>query len=256
VGAQGLRIAREHNLLDPVVQGLWTRGLTLTGKGDYDEALATLEESLTFCEKVGDEFHRILTLNTLGWLWTECGHLERGAELNRRSAEMARERGEPEAIANSGINLGEILLVNGDFPSAREVLEEVHDLVRNPATSDWMKWRYSTHLFAALGDLWLARGDAATASQFAHQCLELATRCSSRKYLVRGWRLQGEIALARRQWDEAEQALRRALEIAQAIGNPPQLWKTHVALGRLHMEAGRRNWQWRRIRRHGGSSRA
>jgi class 3 adenylate cyclase/tetratricopeptide (TPR) repeat protein len=239
VGAEGLRIAREHNLLDSVVQGLWTRGLTLIGKGNYDEALATLEESLTFCERVGEEFHRILTLNTLGWLWTECGNLERGADLNRRSAEMARKRGDPEAIANSGINLGEILLANGDFPLAREVLAEVYGLVRNPATSDWMKWRYSTHLFAALGDLWLARGDAATASQFAHQCLELATRCRSRKYLVRGWRLQGEIALARRQNDEAEQALRLALEIAQAIGNPPQLWKTHVALGHLYIEAGR-----------------
>jgi tetratricopeptide (TPR) repeat protein len=119
------------------------------------------------------------------------------------------------------------------------MLEGVHGLVRNPATSDWMKWRYSTRLFAAFGDLWLARGDATRAGEFAQQCLELATRSNSRKYLVRGWRLYGGIALARRQWDEGEQALHRALEIAQAIGNPPQLWKTHAALGHLHAEAKR-----------------
>jgi hypothetical protein len=44
----------------------------------------------------------------------------------------------------------------------------------------------------------------------------------------------GEIALARRQWDEAERALQQALTIAQAIGNPTQLWKTHLAYGRLY----------------------
>ena len=42
------------------------------------------------------------------------------------------------------------------------------------------------------------------AREFADQCLDLATRTNSRKYLVKGYRLMGEIALARRQWDEAE----------------------------------------------------
>jgi len=117
---------------------------------------------------------------------------------------------------------------------ARELLDGVHRLVRDPATSDWNKWRYSMHLFASLGELWLARGDPAKAREFAEQCLELATRTNSRKYLVKGWRLKGESAMARRQWDEAEGMLRQALTIAQAIGNPTQLWRTHLAVGRLH----------------------
>jgi hypothetical protein len=54
--------------------------------------------------------------------------------------------------------------------------------------------------------------------------------------LIKGWRLQGEIALARQQRDEAEGWLRRVLVLAQAVGNPTQLWKTHLALGRLHAE--------------------
>ncbi len=43
---------------------------------------------------------------------------------------------------------------------------------------------------------------------------------------VKGWRLKGEIALLRRQWDESEEALRQALTLAQVIGNPTQLWKS------------------------------
>ncbi|HET7876138.1 MAG TPA: hypothetical protein VFN71_11520, partial [Methylomirabilota bacterium] len=41
-------------------------------------------------------------------------------------------------------------------------------------------------------------------------------------------------AAARRQWGEAEEALGRALAMAQSIDNPRQLWKTHLAMAQLH----------------------
>jgi tetratricopeptide (TPR) repeat protein len=100
-----------------------------------------------------------------------------------------------------------------------------------------MRWRYSTHLFASLGDLWLARGEYTKALEFCDHCLDSATRTNSKKNLVKGWRLKGEIALARHRLDEAEHALRQGLTIAQVIGNPTQLWKSYVALGRLCSDA-------------------
>jgi len=39
-----------------------------------------------------------------------------------------------------------------------------------------MKWRYSQHLYHSLGELWLAKGDAAQALEFADECLKLAER--------------------------------------------------------------------------------
>ncbi len=38
---------------------------------------------------------------------------------------------------------------------------------------------------------------------------------------------------------EAEKEMATALEIATKIGNPPQLWKTHAALGELWQAQGR-----------------
>jgi class 3 adenylate cyclase/tetratricopeptide (TPR) repeat protein/ribosomal protein L40E len=234
--SDGLRIARENNLLVPLLFGLFMHGVTLTGKGDYDAAHATLEEGIALSEKVGDEVQRHRMLNCLGWLYMECGDLDRAIDLSQEGALGARKRGDPETIANPEINLGDIFLAKGDLTLASEFLDGVHHLVRNPATSEWMKWRYSTHLFASLGDLWLARGDYSKAQEFAEHSLDIATRTQSKKYVVKAWRLKGEIALVRRQWDEAENALRQAMTVAQAIGNPTQLWKSYLSLGRLYTE--------------------
>ena len=45
--------------------------------------------------------------------------------------------------------------------------------------------------------------------------------------------------MARRAWGEAENAFRRALAIAEAIGQPRQTWQSHAALARLHEACGR-----------------
>src|SRR5262249_31926410 len=70
------------------------------------------------------------------------------------------------------------------------------------------------------------------------RCLELATRHNSRKYVVRGHRLVADIGLAARRPREAEAPLRKALGLAEAIGNPTELWKTHVSCRRLYRALG------------------
>jgi tetratricopeptide (TPR) repeat protein len=166
--------------------------------------------------------------------------MDRAIEYNHRCAEGARKRGDPETLANAEINIGDAFISRGELVMASEILESVLRLVQNPTTSEWMKWRYSTHLFASLGDLCLTRGDHDAARRWADQCLEIATRTNARKNLVKGWRLRGEIATARRQPDDAWVALEQALSIARQIGNPGQLWKTHAAVARFHEAGGRR----------------
>jgi class 3 adenylate cyclase/DNA-binding winged helix-turn-helix (wHTH) protein/tetratricopeptide (TPR) repeat protein len=236
---QAQRIAREHNLPVPLLRTCFVLGLALTGKGAYDAALAVLEEGFALSEQLGDALYRLRMHNVLAWLYLELGDLDRALDLNRADAESARRRGDAETIANAELNLADIFLSQGELHLAQECLDRVSRLVHDPTTSDWAKWRYSSHLFASLGELWLARSEPAKAREWADQCVDIATRTTSRKYLVKGWRLHGEIALACRQWEVAGQWLQRALAIARTMANPTQLWKTHMALGHLHVATRR-----------------
>ena len=236
---KGVEVARRNGLALALVNGLFRLGLPLTGRGGYDQALTTFTEALALAEKLGDEIFRNRFLNCLGWVHAECGNLERAIELNQRGADMSRERGDPETIVNCELNLGDAYRLSGNLALAREYFESAYGLARKPSTTDWAKWRYSQHLFAGLGELWLAFDDPGKAEGFCNQCLDLATRTESRKYLVRGWRLKGEIAKVRLNWEEAEEALRKALTYAKRVGNPTQLWKTHLALGELYRDTRR-----------------
>ncbi|MBI4640603.1 MAG: tetratricopeptide repeat protein [Candidatus Tectomicrobia bacterium] len=73
---------------------------------------------------------------------------------------------------------------------------------------------------------------------FAEECLKLAEPTSSRRNLIKGWRLKGQVFCTQGRLQEAEEALQRALTIAKVLGNPPQLWKTYQALGELYERKG------------------
>ena len=202
--AEGLALARQHDLLVPLLFGFFLYGLTLIGKGDYDGALTALTEGLTLAERVGDEAIHHRLLNCLGWLYADLGDLELATDLNRRSAEVGRRRNDPGTFPNATINMGEIFLARGELDLAREHLESVLRYSREPTTSEWMRFRYSIRLFVGLGEVALLRGETALAREHAARGLDQATRTGSRKNLLKAWRLTGEIATRERRWDEAE----------------------------------------------------
>jgi tetratricopeptide (TPR) repeat protein len=126
--SNAMHLAREQNLLFPLLYICFTYGITLTGKGDYDAALAVLQEGLALSEKVGAEVLRPRLLNSLGWLYSEVGDLDRALDLTRQAAAGARQRGDPKMIANAEINLADIFLMQGDLASAQELLKGVYGL--------------------------------------------------------------------------------------------------------------------------------
>jgi class 3 adenylate cyclase/tetratricopeptide (TPR) repeat protein len=250
----GIRIAREHRLVIPLLRCLWNEGLVASDVGEYDRSLAVLQEGLALAEKIGDDAFIPRFLNTLGWMRIEAGDFESGVDLSELSYELTNRSSRAghgtgaERRAFIRNNEADAWMVRGDLAAAAGALEETEHIVRHPPPSRWMTWRYATHCHASLAQLALLRGDLAKARRFADMSLETGTPTRSRKYESWAWRIRGESALARRAWDEADDALRRSLAIAEAIGQPRQTWLGQVALGRLDAARGRRDEAFGRFR--------
>jgi len=240
--SEALQIVRDHKLLPLLIRCLWGSGMALIGRGDYDRAQDLLNEGFELADKVGDEGMAPRLLNTLGWLCLECGDLERGIDLNVRANERAGRRQHAvsvEMATFSKLNWGDGLLRQGNLAEAGDVYEDAYGVVSNPKTHPWMKWRYSTHLFASLAEYWLVRGDLKKSRKFLERTMEIATTTTSRKYIAIGHRIGAESALGRLELDQAHAQAECAVALAQQIRNPTQLWRAHGLLGDILERMGR-----------------
>ena len=237
LSTEGVKVGREHpQLVAILTRCLWTQGVARTGLGDYDAGLAALEECLQLCEKLDNELEMNRALNTLGMVYMQCGALDAGLAFSRRGLEIARQSRHATGFERVAFNLADQadgFLARGDLALASDVLDETVHIVEHPPASRWMTWRYGTHCWTSLGELWLARGDLERAERHANQALEIAVPTHSRKYESRAWRVKGDVALRRRAFGEAEEALRRALALADEIVEPREQWLSQAAMGRL-----------------------
>ena len=251
---EGVRLAREHRLVIPLLRCLWSHAVALVNLGEHDRALAEFAEGLTLAEKIGDDAYMSRYLNTIGWMRIECGDLAEGIRVSERSYEVTQHSARAghgsgaERRAFIRNNEADAFVEQGDYTAAAQALDESLHTVQHPPPSRWMTWRYAAHCYASLAQLALLQGDPERARRLADQSLEIAVPTGSRKFESWAWRIKGESATLRRAWGGAEEALGRALSIAEAIGHPRHTWLGHVAFGRLDAARGRRDDARRRYR--------
>jgi class 3 adenylate cyclase/tetratricopeptide (TPR) repeat protein len=226
-----------------VMLGLeWEEALARASKGEYSRALAMLDALLRTCDRLGNTYFSIRTINTVGWIYGELEDHARALEWNRRGVQVATEANEvhPEVECNARLNVGDNLMALGQLDAAEAEFQHVERIVRDPLPHQILDlWRYAQHVFHAYGELWLIRGDVDRALQYADECLALAEPARHWKNAAKGRRLRGEARLAQSRLDDADAELARALVAAERVGNPPQLWKTLAAVGDLRRAQGR-----------------
>jgi tetratricopeptide (TPR) repeat protein len=222
----------------------WVEAIAKGGKGEYEQALALLEDVLATGKRIGDDFWLARGLNTKGWLYGELQDHQQAMTWNMQGVEAALDANFsiPEVESNARLNLGDNLLSLGRLDEAEKHFQKVEQVVRNPRPQDqFMLWRYSQHLFHSYGELWLARGNLDMAITYADECLALAEQSKSEKNMVKGQRLRAQVFLAQGKFEEANQELSIAIEVAKRVGNPPQLWKTYAVKGDLRQMQERPN---------------
>ena len=215
---------------------LWSEALALAGQGEYTQALDRLHEALAICDRTGETLVKARTLNTVGWVFGELQDHEAAIEWNKQSEEAALKVNapDPEIESNARLNLGDNLRALGRLDEAEKYYETVERVARHSTPRErFALWLYSQHLFHSYGELWLERGDYEKALSYADECVQLAESTNRPKNVVKGRRLRGQIMTVQGKLPEAEEEIEMALGIAKEIGNPPQIWKTYVALGNL-----------------------
>jgi class 3 adenylate cyclase/tetratricopeptide (TPR) repeat protein len=221
--------------------GRWAKALAWTNMGELQKALDTELEDVVLAERVQSFLVWCRQLNTIGWIYSEIQHHEKALEWNTRGLDEAVAAGfpDPEIECNARLNIGDTLMALGRLDAAEEHFNFVELIYRNPSPADrFMLWRYSQHMLASYGELFLARGDTSKAIAYANECQKLAEQTESAKNVVKARRLRGQAFQAEGRLDEAATELIKALELARSMNNAVQSWRTAAALGQLRKAQG------------------
>ena len=89
-------------------------------------------------------------------------------------------------------------------------------------------WQLCLPLYQGLGDYWLAQGDLKQAREMATKLCTIAAPPPERTYLALGHRLLAEIAIADRQWDQAEAEVAHALTAMMGAQAPGTVWRAYA----------------------------
>jgi tetratricopeptide (TPR) repeat protein len=101
-----------------------------------------------------------------------------------------------------------------------------------------MEWIFQMPLHQGLSEYWLAQEKFDQARQEAERVCEFAAPPGERTYLALGHRTLAEIALAGRDWDQAEAELKQALGALEGSEAPLAEWRVYATVAQFCQQRG------------------
>jgi class 3 adenylate cyclase/tetratricopeptide (TPR) repeat protein len=236
LGEQVIAAGRRLRLPHLVIWPSWFVGKAACCLGEYGRAITMLRAAYELTDRIGDRAWKTRILNTLGWCFAEVGSDDTAREYNERAAALARDVGDAEIIANAEINLSGNRLALGDVDGALSHLLPLREGLEDP--DPFQRWRYSMHLFDALGRVALVRREPERALALADDELERARRHRAPKIEARALDLRGRALLMLERPDEAAAALAAAVGVGERIGYPRVIWQALGVLAELKRRRG------------------
>jgi len=192
------------------------KGLVYGALGRLEEAERVLTDGLAHLE-IGDAaFWRPRFLNTLGWVYSEGGRIQKALDLNQQSLREALPTGDPETIFNATINVGENHLHLGDLGKAEAVLEQAWDKVKGTGIF-YTRWRYRTRLLISLADLYGKMGKRERAMPLVNRAIQAARDKGARRHEARALQVKARILFPTRP-PSARRCLEQALDLCVHMG--------------------------------------
>ncbi len=196
--------------------------------GRFDEGTQWMQQALGYLGDVADPESHALAHLLLGNSGFNRGELSDESEKQvREAARIAAENGLPHIGGRAHFILGNLLAQRGNFADALQAYREAITQAQVTGDDYQQALGYNNLAYHAL-----LAGDLTTARQSAKQGLALAEARALRLPLQYLYSTHGEIALAEKNWTQAEEWFQRGLAESQAHGNREQAanYRANLAL--------------------------
>lgn len=177
--------------------------------GQFHDAIARLQDALTWAHTLHEAVWESWILNELGINYKDLGHWENAQAHLEQALAMSRALNRVRGSATALANLGELFLLLGQTAAAEQHFQEALQLAGSPFVT-----------IEVLGNLGLLRqlqGQAAAAADFFRQALAHAAEIHSASYQVHSHYRLGTLAWQQGDLPAARLAFEQAIHLIEAL---------------------------------------
>ena len=201
--------------------------------GDYAQAHALFEESLTLKRNAGDIWDLAKTLNNLGLVVLDQGDYTAANALFEECLTLCRNIGNREGIANALGNQGNIANIRGDYAAARRFMEESLAIKREIGH----QWGIALSL-SNLGGVLCRQGDYTGARALFEESLAIRRELGDRHGIGSALNNLGIVALEQGDYETARPLFEESLATKKELGDKQGMANALTNLGIVAREEG------------------
>ena len=205
-----------------------------THEGHYEESLENFDQVLKL---VGDHPATYLLGRTYANMSGSCWFLKRpqeGINYLEKAIDYYERTDHKNNAANGYNNLGVNLVLLGQWDRAQESFERALAL----ATEGDSRGAEVPMILDSLGELRILRGDLDEAHGYLERALALSSEKGNKWYQGQAQRTLGRCYLAMKRHAEALVTLKKALELAELIGDRQAICESRLLLAEVSLEHG------------------
>jgi class 3 adenylate cyclase/tetratricopeptide (TPR) repeat protein len=227
-------MAKDVHSGESLLRGGGLEALALAGLGRHEEAIAIWDELFELARELGRSPAVVLNYSSLAF--RELLDLDEARLRSEQARELSAEEtfGMPTQFANSDLLFTQLLA--GDVGGAQATWPALWKGAEK--ATGWTTWLIAGRLAAARAEIELGAESADSARDWAQRAIEIARRTRRRKYEGHSLTTLGQALGRLGQGDEAFQALRSAVAIADELIGAPGRWRARAALGQVSYALG------------------
>jgi non-specific serine/threonine protein kinase len=214
-GAELPQESQQPAARNPQLKALNWAGTLVRAQGDYEQAAALLEQSLSIARRLDDKGSLTGALNRLGLVKAQQGNYSEAIPLHEESLSLRRELQEPRNIAVTLINLARAVIQEEDYQRATLLLDECLGLFQELGDKNGIAQAYE-----GLGDIAAQKGDYASTTRFYGTSLDLFSDLGGKLGIAECLERVAGLAREASRIEEAARILGAAEALRDAIGAP------------------------------------
>jgi class 3 adenylate cyclase/tetratricopeptide (TPR) repeat protein len=227
-------LAADVHSAESLLRGGGLEALALAGLGRHEEAIAIWNDLFDIARELGQNPRGLLNYSALAY--RELYDLAEARSRSEQALELSAGEsfGMPRQFAGSDLLFTQLLAgdvggAQAAWPSRWEGAEE--------ATA-WTTWLIVGRLLCARAEIALHAESPESAAEWAARAIVVTRRTNRRKYEARSLSLLGQALSRLGRREEAFEALRSAVAIADDLVGAPARWQARAALGEASYALG------------------